>query len=528
MRFYKLRDDNTVEWEDFADFNDSDVHHQYGIVLKTPPYDTTKKLDEPVTVKVQLYRPSDGCVSESLDFRYKPDCHAQRKRPRSSSPDYTIPTVVNQRPDGNNISSQFSGAMNNNQDPAVSFGDKFYSSRSGHFQENEESLFEQEQLPNYTATFLDLNFNETDFKGLPCSADEIFRLLDIEVGGESKLQTDSATCGRRVEIKHSQASGMDCSMLDKLKTLIKLFKNNFDEAKLQEMMQSLIETEAETGENILLDCIQLGTLEEIRDLVLILVKYKLMDVLKSKNDLDQNCFHLLIQAGCANLLRVFSYLGVDVNQADAFGQTPLHVAVKNNYQDCVKELIESSTVIKLNELNDDGLTPLHLAVQSNNFDIVDDLVDAGADILKTSPPSGDNVLHMAVQAEEIDMAIIRFFVELEESLLHQENNAGLNVLQLASEKNQPQGLIQFLSTFYEEIYTKAKASDSESEEENDEAFFDEQGLKELSEIFNKNEKWKNLSKLMGFEMKIGEWEKAENPTERLFMYLEVSSILAQF
>lgn len=181
MKFYKLRDDNTVEWEDFADFNDSDVHHQYGIVLKTPPYDTTKKLDAPVTVKVQLYRPSDGCVSESLDFRYKPDNHTQRKRPRSNSPDYTIPTVVNQRPESHGSSSQFGGGMHSNQDiSGSSFGDKFYQSPSGHYHENEESLFEQAQLPNYTATFLDLNFNETDFKGLPVSAEEIFRLLDIE------------------------------------------------------------------------------------------------------------------------------------------------------------------------------------------------------------------------------------------------------------------------------------------------------------------------------------------------------------
>lgn len=516
-------------WEDFADFNDSDVHHQYGIVLKTPPYDTAKKLTTPVDVKVQLFRPSDGCVSESHDFRYKPDPEV-RKRKRSSSPDYTIPTVVNQQPDlHDNSSSSFAGGMRHNQDTSTSFGDKFYQSPSGRYQEGEESLFNQDQQQNFTATFLDLNFNEIDFKGMPCTADEIFRLLDIDVGESNKLQTDGVG-GRRVEIKHAPLSGVDCSMLDKLKTLIKLFKNNFDEEKLNEMMMSLIHAQAETGENILLDCIQYGTLEEIRDLVLILVKYKLMDVLKSKNDLDQNCFHLLIQAGCANLLRVFSYLGVDVNQTDAFGQTPLHVAVVNNYQDCVKELIDGSPNIMLNELNDEGFTPLHLAVRSNNFDIVDDLVDAGADVEKISPPTGDNVLHMAVVTEEVDMDMIKYFVELNEKLLHHENNAGMNVLQIASDRNQPEGLIQYLSSFYEEIYTKlpVRVQDSESESDDDESFFDEQGLKELSKIFDKNQEWKNLSNLMGFESKIGEWAQKESPSKCLFMHLEVSLIAEKF
>ncbi|XP_076990418.1 proto-oncogene c-Rel isoform X3 [Tamandua tetradactyla] len=58
-------------WEAKGIFSQADVHRQVAIVFKTPPY--CKTIMEPVTVKMQLRRPSDQEVSESMDFRYLPD-----------------------------------------------------------------------------------------------------------------------------------------------------------------------------------------------------------------------------------------------------------------------------------------------------------------------------------------------------------------------------------------------------------------------------------------------------------------------
>ncbi|XP_058134595.1 proto-oncogene c-Rel isoform X2 [Dasypus novemcinctus] len=58
-------------WEAKGIFSQADVHRQVAIVFKTPPY--CKAITEPVTVKMQLRRPSDQEVSESMDFRYLPD-----------------------------------------------------------------------------------------------------------------------------------------------------------------------------------------------------------------------------------------------------------------------------------------------------------------------------------------------------------------------------------------------------------------------------------------------------------------------
>ncbi|XP_036291311.1 proto-oncogene c-Rel isoform X4 [Pipistrellus kuhlii] len=70
------------DWEAKGIFSQADVHRQVAIVFRTPPY--CKVITEPVTVKMQLRRPSDQEVSEPMDFRYLPDEKAVNfpERPR--------------------------------------------------------------------------------------------------------------------------------------------------------------------------------------------------------------------------------------------------------------------------------------------------------------------------------------------------------------------------------------------------------------------------------------------------------------
>ncbi|XP_074503028.1 proto-oncogene c-Rel [Sebastes fasciatus] len=59
-------------WEAKGSFSQADVHRQVAIVFKTPSYYNTS-ITESITVHMQLRRPSDQEVSESMDFRYLPD-----------------------------------------------------------------------------------------------------------------------------------------------------------------------------------------------------------------------------------------------------------------------------------------------------------------------------------------------------------------------------------------------------------------------------------------------------------------------
>ncbi|XP_078413039.1 proto-oncogene c-Rel isoform X2 [Cetorhinus maximus] len=73
----------THNWEAKGSFSQADVHRQVAIVFRTPAYCQTN-ITEPVSVKMQLRRPSDQEVSESMEFRYLPDerdnCFSEKRK----------------------------------------------------------------------------------------------------------------------------------------------------------------------------------------------------------------------------------------------------------------------------------------------------------------------------------------------------------------------------------------------------------------------------------------------------------------
>ncbi|XP_062912023.1 proto-oncogene c-Rel [Mobula hypostoma] len=76
----------TSKWEAKGSFSQADVHRQVAIVFRTPAY-CQSNITEPVSVKMQLRRPSDQEVSEPMEFRYLPDerdNHFYEKRKRTA------------------------------------------------------------------------------------------------------------------------------------------------------------------------------------------------------------------------------------------------------------------------------------------------------------------------------------------------------------------------------------------------------------------------------------------------------------
>ncbi|KAI5625079.1 proto-oncogene c-Rel, partial [Silurus asotus] len=62
----------TQTWEARGSFSQADVHRQVAIVFRTPAY-CDISITSPVTVHMQLRRPTDQEVSEPMEFRYLPD-----------------------------------------------------------------------------------------------------------------------------------------------------------------------------------------------------------------------------------------------------------------------------------------------------------------------------------------------------------------------------------------------------------------------------------------------------------------------
>jgi ankyrin repeat protein len=79
------------------------------------------------------------------------------------------------------------------------------------------------------------------------------------------------------------------------------------------------------------------------------------------------------------LLYLLSERGEDANSKDSAGNTPMHIAIKNNNQAAVALLCSFGADV--NEADALGNSPLHLAVNSSNYGIAMILASKGADIL---------------------------------------------------------------------------------------------------------------------------------------------------
>nr|XP_023698021.1 proto-oncogene c-Rel-like [Paramormyrops kingsleyae] len=88
-------------WEAKGSFSQADVHRQVAIVFKTPPY-FDSSITSPITVHMQLRRPTDQEVSEPMEFRYLPDdkdpygCQEKKRRREDLMKSFpSLPAVMN-------------------------------------------------------------------------------------------------------------------------------------------------------------------------------------------------------------------------------------------------------------------------------------------------------------------------------------------------------------------------------------------------------------------------------------------------
>lgn len=85
--------------------------------------------------------------------------------------------------------------------------------------------------------------------------------------------------------------------------------------------------------------------------------------------------------------------GADVNDTDADGNTPLHLAVKDGEAEIVQLLAKYKPTLET--INKHGLTALALAACEGHVDIVEKLAEAGANVNSTTPVQHETPLMMA-------------------------------------------------------------------------------------------------------------------------------------
>jgi hypothetical protein len=82
-----------------------------------------------------------------------------------------------------------------------------------------------------------------------------------------------------------------------------------------------------------------------------------------------------------------------LNKKNIYGETPLHLAVKNPSKDALQVILRNRAV-DINVQNDRGETPLHLAIRSEEKEIIELLLKKNADIT-IKDKNGDDARSLA-------------------------------------------------------------------------------------------------------------------------------------
>jgi len=121
-----------------------------------------------------------------------------------------------------------------------------------------------------------------------------------------------------------------------------------------------------------------------------------------------------------------------------YSETLLIHAIRNNWPNIIKHLIESGADINIRDI--DGSTPLHIATNSSNIDIVKYLILSGADINQVDN-YGRTPLYNATIQSNIDM--IKYLVESGANI-DACNANGFTSLHLAAIVTQNLDIVEYL------------------------------------------------------------------------------------
>ncbi|XP_053662989.1 nuclear factor NF-kappa-B p110 subunit [Anopheles marshallii] len=496
IRFYELDEYDREVWEEKAIFSEADVHHQYAIAFKTPPY-RNKDITEPVEVHMQLFRPRDRCQSESVLFKYKPrpgmmvpgsSGSGSRKRLRISSGNISseIPTVIPNDPNGSVGPAGGGGGgggsgpssttrlpplhqpfpMLANHDGTIPEGHEpssttaITTTTTGHQSSHHQDIMSgigstttiskeltkasiiQEILNIPTTIASDVAFDSSDF---PCNSEEFNKLIQ-EIGNQQdlvKLETDAETVGDTESvlgraIADLVASGDDArqgEMLRKLLALIKLFAGDVNRSR--QLLASHWTAANQQQLNCLHAAVQRNDTTVACKLIELLGELRLADeLLDLPNDRNETALHLAVSTGNGPIVEALLNAGAKLNFCDYRGNTALHRAVVENVPDMVRLLLRRGKPgdSRLDCTNDDGYTPVQAAVYARNLKITRILIDAGASVCEKDLKHGNNILHIAVDNDALD--IVNYILEhVKHELGDEQNNAGYTPLQLADAKS---------------------------------------------------------------------------------------------
>ncbi|NXL47275.1 NFKB2 factor, partial [Podilymbus podiceps] len=378
VRFYE---DDENGWQAFGDFSPTDVHKQYAIVFRTPPYHKPK-IDRPVTVFLQLKRKRGGDVSDSKQFTYYPVVEdkeeVERKRKK----------VLPQFPQHFGGGSHMGGAGGG----AGGFG----SGGGGNFS------FPYSPGLAYNSIYSPGPHPVGSYQGG-------VQMKGPEAeGAGSDRQTPAESPHCKELQKHAQLCQLWMLALARRNAHALLdYSATADPRMLLAVQRHLAASQDENGDTPLHLAIIHEQTAVIKQLIEVIVSIPSQQIINISNNLQQTPLHLAVITKQPQVVQLLLQARADPTLLDRYGNSLLHLALQAGDEEMLKTLLAhlgSAAPYLLRLPNFHGLLPVHLAVKAKSLACLDLLVRKGADVNAVERQCGRTPLHLAVEMENLNMA----------------------------------------------------------------------------------------------------------------------------
>ncbi|NXJ77391.1 NFKB2 factor, partial [Trogon melanurus] len=378
VRFYE---DDENGWQAFGDFSPTDVHKQYAIVFRTPPYHKPK-IDRPVTVFLQLKRKRGGDVSDSKQFTYYPVVEdkeeVERKRKK----------VLPQFPQHFGGGSHMGGAGGG----AGGFG----SGGGGNLS------FPYAPGLAYNSIYSPGPHPVGGYQGgVQMKAPE-------GEGPESDRQSPAESTYCKELQKHAQLCQLWMLALARRNAHALLdYSVTADPRMLLAVQRHLAASQDENGDTPLHLAIIHEQTAVIKQLIEVIVSIPSQQIINISNNLQQTPLHLAVVTKQPQVVQLLLQARADPTLLDRYGNSLLHLALQAGDEEMLRTLLAhlgSAAPYLLRLPNFHGLLPLHLAVKAKSLACLDLLVRKGADVNAVERQGGRTPLHLAVEMENLNMA----------------------------------------------------------------------------------------------------------------------------
>ncbi|NWY03983.1 NFKB2 factor, partial [Nothoprocta ornata] len=376
VRFYE---DDENGWQAFGDFSPTDVHKQYAIVFRTPPYHKPK-IDRPVTVFLQLKRKRGGDVSDSKQFTYYPVVEdkeeVERKRKK------VLPQFPQHFGGGSHMGGAGGGAGGFG---AGGGGGLSYPYAPGLAYNN---IYSSGPHPvgGYQGG-VQMKAPSTDGEGGDRPTENTQR---------QELRKHAQICQLwMLALAHRNAH----ALLD--------YSVTADPRMLLAMQRHLAALQDENGDTPLHLAIIHEQTAVIKQLIEVVVSIPNQQIINVTNNLQQTPLHLAVITKQTQVVQLLLQARADPTLLDRYGNSLLHLALQAGDEEMLRTLLAhlgSATPYLLRLPNFHGLLPVHLAVKAKSLACLDLLVRKGADVNAVERQGGRTALHLAVEMENLNMA----------------------------------------------------------------------------------------------------------------------------